>query len=345
MNSKERVHCTINHCQPDRVPIHIWLTPQIAARLADEFGASGIAFEVALGNDILMPHVGVNRGFDPEVPLGTTYTDEWGIGYRRVHYYNEVVVNPLAHIENLADYDWPDPAHPERFRVLDQMLREYGESHFIAADMSSNFFEICFHLRGMERFLTDLWLNRPFVEKSIERLLEFDLEVARLAVDRSVDMVWLGSDVASQQAMIISPALWRDLFKPAMATLVAAIKTQRPGIPLAYHSCGAIRAIIPDLIEIGIDLLNPIQPLAVGMKPLALKRDFGAQLTFHGGLDVQQLMPYGSPDAVSAAVRELLTIMMPGGGYIFSPAHALQPDVPLENIHAMLDAVWEYGVY
>ncbi|MBN1348116.1 methyltransferase [candidate division KSB1 bacterium] len=345
MNSKQRAQTAIKHVQPDRVPVHIWFTPQVAASLADRFGASGIGLDVAVGNDILMTHIGVNRGFDPDVPAGTFYLDEWGIGYRKVHFYNEVVENPLANIDSLKDYKFPLPANPERFRILDQILATYGDTHFIAADMSSNLFEICFHLRGMERFLSDLAFNHPIVDELIRRLLEFDVEVAELTLERTVDMIWLGSDVASQQSMIISPQQWRKIFKPAMAQLIAAIKTRRPGIPVAYHSCGAIREIILDLIEIGIDVLNPIQPLVPGMEPAGLKRDFGDRLTFHGGLDVQQVMPYGTPGDVRDAIRELLSIMMPGGGYVFSPAHALQPDVPLENIGAMLDAVKEFGEY
>jgi uroporphyrinogen decarboxylase len=324
--------------------MHIWYTPQIGAQLAELYGVSGAALETHIGNDILMTHVGVNRGFDAALKPGEEYTDEWGIRYRRVFHYNEVVGNPLAEVEDLADYHFPDPALSARWQALDGLLKSYTSSHCIAADMSSNLFEIGFHLRGMERWLTDLLSNARLVDELLERLLAFDLEVARLAVERRVDIVWLGSDIASQQSMILSPALWRRLFKPRMAQLIGAIKGASPQMLVAYHSCGAIRPVIADLIEIGIDILNPIQPLAKDMSPRDIKHDFGAALTLHGALDVQQLMPYGTPAQVRDEVHRLMDALAPGGGYIFGPAHALQPDVPLANIEAMLAAASEYGV-
>jgi uroporphyrinogen decarboxylase len=345
VNSAERVALSARHQEPDRVPMHIWYTPQIGAQLAELYGVSGVVLETQIGNDILMTHVGVNRGFDAEVEPGEEYADDWGIRYRRVFHYNEVVGNPLAEAEELANYDFPIPALPARWQALDGLLAQYGSSHCIAADMSSNLFEIGFHLRGMERWLTDLVSDPRLVEELLERLQGFDLEVARLAVKRQVGVVWLGSDIASQRGMIISPALWRRLFKPRMAQLIAAIKGAAPQMLVAYHSCGAIRPVIPDLIEVGVDILNPIQPLAKDMSPREIKRDFGAALTLHGALDVQQLMPYGTPAQVRDQVCRLMDALAPGGGYIFGPAHALQPDVPLANIEAMLSAAREYGVY
>lgn len=325
--------------------MHIWYTPQIGAQLAELYGVSDAALESQIGNDILMTHVGVNRGFDATLEPGEAYADEWGIRYRRVFHYNEVVGNPLAEAGDLAQYQFPDPLLPARWQVLDDLLKRYGSVYCIAADMSSNLFEIGFHLRGMERWLTDLVSDSRLVDELLERLLAFDLEVARLAVERRVDIVWLGSDIASQQGMILSPVLWRRLFKPRMAQLIAAIKGASPQMLVAYHSCGAIRSVIPDLIEIGVDILNPIQPLAKDMSPRDIKRDFGAALTLHGALDVQQLMPYGSPAQVRDEVHRLMDALAPGGGYIFGPAHALQPDVPLANIEAMLAAAAEYGIY
>lgn len=345
MNSRERVQQAARHREPDRVPWHIWYTPQVGAELARLFGVSGAALEIAIGNDILMTHVGVNRGFDVDLAPGAEYVDEWGIRYKHVFHYNEVVANPLAEVDDLSTYHLPDPAAPQRWRVLDGLLAHYGGTHCIAADMSSNLFEIGFHLRGMERWLADLVLEPAFVQALLDRLLAFDEEIARLAVARGVDIVWLGSDLASQRGMIISPQLWRGLFKPRTAQLIAAIRRAAPNMLVAYHSCGAIRSVIPDLIEIGVDILNPIQPLAQGMEPKDIKRDFGAVLTLHGGLDVQQVMPYGTPEQVRDAVRRLFDTLAPGGGYIFGPAHALQPDVPLANIEAMLQAAADYSCY
>lgn len=345
MDSKQRVWQIAHHAEADRVPCHIWYTPQIGEKLAQIYGLSGPALEVAIENDILMTHVGVNLGFDAELAPGEEYVDDWGIRYKRVFHYNEVVGNPLADLSAWSTYQFPDPAWSKRWQRLDELLATYGGSHCIAADLSSNYFEIGFHLRGMERWLTDLVANPGFVDALLGRLDAFDRQVARLALARGVDIIWLGSDIASQQGMIISPELWRRLFKPRFARLIRLVKEANPRVLVAYHSCGAIRPIIPDLIEIGLDILNPIQPLARGMEPAGIKRDFGQTLTLHGGLDVQQLMPYGTPADVRDGVRRLMDALAPGGGFIFGPAHALQPDVPVENIEAMLEAAAEAGRY
>ena len=345
MNSKERVLTSARHREPDRVPLHIWYMPQVGAQLAQVYDVPVDQVEDVIGNDILMTHVGVNRGFDRDLVPDAEYVDEWGIRYKRVFYYNEVVGNPLAGVDDPGDYCMPDPRWPERWRALDRLVARYRDTHCIASDMSSNLFEIAFHLRGMERWLEDLVLRPAYAEALLERLLVFDLEVARLSVASGVDIVWLGSDVASQQGMIIPPDLWRRLFKERLAKLIEAIKRANTDVLVAYHSCGAIRPVIPDLIEIGVDVLNPIQPLARDMNPIELKRDYGDALTFHGGLDVQQLMPNGTPEQVREGVRRLMDALAPGGGFIFGPAHALQPDTPLANIEAMLDEVLAYGRY
>ena len=345
MNSKERVLSAARHQEPDRVPLHIWCTPQVTAQLAQVYDVPEDQVEHIIGNDILMTHVGVNRGFDPDLALDAEYVDEWGIRYKRVLYYNEVVGNPLAEVDDLGGYRMPDPRWPERWRPLDRLVARYGDTHCIASDMSSNLFEIGFHLRGMERWLEDLVLRPAYAEALVEQLFAFDLEVARLSIAHGADIVWLGSDIASQQGMIISPDLWRRFFKTHFAELVKSIKATDPAILVAYHSCGAIRPVIPDLIEVGLDILNPIQPLARDMDPAGLKRDFGEALTFHGGLDVQQLMPYGTPQQVREGVRRLIDVLAPHGGFILGPAHALQPDTPLANIEAMLDEANKRGRY
>ena len=164
---------------------------------------------------------------------------------------------------------------------------------------------------------------------------QYHLEVTRQLVRLGVDMVWLGDDVGAQQSMIIAPDLWRRLLKPRFAALIAELKRINPAVVIAYHTDGCVEPVIPDLIEIGVQVLHPIQPMC--MDPAALKRTYGAHLTFMGTVDEQSTLPFGTPDQVRAEVRERLRTVGRGGGLILAPTHHVQLDTPIENLLAMVE--------
>ena len=165
----------------------------------------------------------------------------------------------------------------------------------------------------------------------------YHMAVTQKLVRLGVDMIWLGDDVGGQKTMLMSPKMWRTYFKPRMAELIASLRAINPRIKIAYHTDGVVYPIIPELIEIGIDILNPIQPMA--MDPVKLKNDFSDRLCFWGSMDIQQTLPFGTPDDVKNEVLLRLRTIGRGGGLLIGPTHNLQLDTPLENFWAMIDTI------
>ena len=192
-------------------------------------------------------------------------------------------------------------------------------------------------LRGMADALTDMAADRDLAWTMFERCADFANALGEEACRRfPLDWYWTGDDVASQTSMMMSPKLWREQIKPHLARTFAVGKAH--GLPVAYHCCGALRPIIPDLIEIGMDVLNPVQSNCPGMDPLELKREFGAHIAFMGGVDTQELLPHGTADEVRRATARLLEGMTAdGGGYILAASHTIPPETPDENIFAMYE--------
>jgi uroporphyrinogen decarboxylase len=208
---------------------------------------------------------------------------------------------------------------------------------FLGCDISPNVFEMAWRLRGLEGMLAEMLEAPASAEALFARCADFAIRLGEAACTRfPLDWLWLGDDVAGQTGMLFSPALWRALVKPHLARCAAVGVAH--GLPVAYHCCGALRPIIPDLIEIGITVLNPVQANCPGMEPLALKREFGAHLTFMGGVHTQELLPRGSEAAVRRATARLLEGMTAdGGGYILAASHTVPPETPDANIFAMYD--------
>ena len=206
-------------------------------------------------------------------------------------------------------------------------------------------FEYAWNLVGLEKFLMDLAAGAGYVEPLLDMVLEFNLEVTRILIDLGVDVILTGDDFGTQGGMLLSPRLWRSRFKDRMRTVFAAIKERDPDVVVAYHSCGSIAPIVPDLIEIGLEVLNPIQPNAAAMDPAALKAAYGDRLAFFGGIDTQGVVPFGSADEVRAEVRRRIGELGCGGGYLLAPAHDIQPEVPTANVLALFEAAREYGSY
>jgi uroporphyrinogen decarboxylase len=277
-----------------------------------------------------------------------SFRDEWGVGYRPMGPYNERVGHPLA-TATLADLDrhpWPDPRDPGRVEGLaEEARRLYQETDYslVAGAISAGVFQDCWNLRGMARFFEDLILNRDFAQALLDRVLAVHVGLWERfldAVGDYVDLVETADDLGGQAGLLISPRMYRQLIKPRHAALNAAIrKRTRAGI--FYHSCGAIVPLIDDLIEVGVDILNPIQPLPGLMDPEALEARYGDRLIFHGGLDVQSLLPSGTPDQVRAHVRRYLDALGPER-YIVAPANSVQPGTPPQNLVAAYEAARHY---
>jgi len=367
MKHRERVLMALHHEPPDRCPMQISFTPEFAARLKAELGLHDSDFhnphgggntyllERRLDEDMLLTSVGWANSYYATEALsqdGRSYTDEWGITWQNVPYqtrfgtgqYTEMVGHPLAPVgpgqaddRALDAYQPPDPNRPELYREAEQVIREYRDEYWIVGVTVTTMFETAWALRGYEQMLADFALNPDAVERLLDIPYRYHLAAATKLVELGVDMIWIGDDVGAQRSMLISPTTWRRFLKPRLAGFIASLKGIRPDLKVAYHSDGNITPIIPDLIDIGLDVLNPIQPRS--MDPERLKREFGSRLCFWGSIDEQHTLPFGSPAAVEQEVVARLETLGRQGGLIIGPTHHVQLDTPLENFWAMVKAI------
>lgn len=269
-------------------------------------------------------------------------------------YYYDLCTSPLAAAETVVDierYAFPDSLDEARFTGMRQLAeRERAlEKAFVVGGICPGMLEMGQWLRGFENFYCDLALNRPLAEALCDKIIELKMlywDRALAEVGDLIDVVQEGDDYGSQQALQISPQIFRQVFKPRLARLISHIKERAPHAKLFFHSCGSVYEILPDLIEVGVDILNPVQVAAAHMDSGQLKRQFGDALTFWGGgVDTQQVLPTGTPAQVRDEVRRRLDDLAPGGGFVFAAVHNIQADVPPENILALRQTVTECGVY
>ena len=338
MNSKQRVHAALRREPVDRVPVFMWFHPQTAQRFARllEIPVSRVA--EAMGDDIRMTWVNNNYAMEGIVHEheGESHVDLWGVEWTRQYGFNQITGFPLEHKsrQEVLRYKFPFD-HVEELMRLMLPVAEQAKDYFIGCDVSPCVYEMYWRLRGIEMALLDMVEDPGFANEMLKRCADFSAELSRLAVERyPLDWLWTGDDVSSQFSMLMHPATWRTLIKPHLAQVVAVGKSN--GLWVAYHCCGALRPIIPDLIEIGIDVLNPIQCNCPGMDALELKAEFGKQMAFMGGVDTQGLLPTGTVDEVRRATARLIEGMTcDGGGYILAASHTIPPETPNENIFAM----------
>jgi uroporphyrinogen decarboxylase len=339
MTHKERVYAALRHERPDRVPRFIWLGNGVIHRLTKKLGVKPLDLEFRLGNDVLMAFVSVNGEMERPAVEGSEFVDDWGITWRREGFYNCVVRYPLSgkDADFIRDYPMPDPGAPSRYAVLDMFLNKYGKEYFIGSDISGTLFEPAWYMRSMTELLMDLADEAEEALLLLDKLEAFSTACALESLRRGVDWIWLGDDVGSQAGMIMSPELWRFHFKPRMKRIIETIRKQKSDVIIAYHSCGSIVQVIPDLVEIGIDVLNPLQESAANMNQKAVKEQFGDRVSLMCGLDTQNFTPKVTEEAIRAKTRELVQTLGAGGGYIFAVSHHIQHDTPDVNIQAFLD--------
>ncbi len=278
--------------------------------------------------------------------------DEWGIRYRpakvggEILYY-EIVENPLASISSpseLADYPWPK-THPEAFLDLAGRARTLAlETSYgvIGHPGDTSLFETASALLGMERFLIALIKEQELVHALLERVTQVQTERMKsylAAVGAYLDVISVGDDLGQQRGLLLSPTSYRELVKPHQREFFSAIKRATPA-KLMMHSCGGIAPLIPDLVEIGVDAVNPVQTSARDMEPEILSASFGSIVAFWGGVDTQGLLRHGTPEQVRDEVRRLMKTLGARGRYILGAVHNIQPDIPPENIVAMYDEAW-----
>jgi uroporphyrinogen decarboxylase len=373
LSHRDRVLAVLNHETPDRPPIDLGGCPASGInlyaykRLTEHLGVSGpirVQTErslLAWPDDALLERFDVDlrlvvaytaedagsRGTFDEAAYDTEaqYTDTWGVVRRRPprgHYY--VVHAPFETEEpTLADLDahpWPSPKTTDAagLRREAERLRRDTDCALVV-HVPGRIFSVGQFMCGFENWLVQLKTNREFCEALLDRALEIQLRMAEetlAAVGRNVDILYLADDYGIQTGPLISPALFRQIFKPRMARLIRFLRERSPAA-IAFHSCGSVYALIPDFIDVGVQILNPVQVAAADMDTARLRREFGKHLVFWGAIDTQRVLPAGSPDEVRAEVARRVADLSPG--YIPTSVHNIQAEVPPQNIVAMFDAL------
>ncbi len=376
MNPRDRVCTALDHREPDRVPIDLGATMcSSITRVAYENLREHLGLEpdpepeiscrlmqtVYPEQDLLLHY---NIDFRPvhmrapwhfkavEMPDDSFY-DEFGIRWKKAAYYYDAVERPLADatVADLASAAWPDPQDVGRVEGLREWAEQLYSStaYAISADMiCGGPFEQACMVRGYEQFCVDLHWDRKFAEALLDKVLETDIALWSMYLDAIGDYVQVvsqGDDVAMQTGTYVSPDMYRQFIKPRQRRLFDFIHS-RTDAKIFYHSCGSVYDIIPDLIEIGVDALNPVQRSAANMDLVRLKKEFGKDISFWGGgVDIQQFLPFASLEEIGEEVRRTMDIMAPGGGFVFVPSHNIQADVTPDRIDAMYQAALKYGHY
>ncbi len=364
MKPRERVAAALGHGEPDRCPFQATFTPGFAARLRSDLGlepgghhnpygaGNSHRLEIALGQDILLTSVGFANSW---YPVQTDeFVDEWGVGWRVVpcafphgtEYYADVREHPLADRSAagasaagvaVARYRPPDPDRDELYEHAEWTVGELGREYWIAGTAMMTIFGTAWALRGYEQLLMDFVAEPDLAQEILEIPLRYHRAAAERLTRIGVDMIWLGDDIGHQSGLVMSPRHWRRFLKPRMADLIASLKAINPRVVIAYHTDGCVYDVIGDLIEIGVDVLNGVQPSA--MDPVRLKREYGHELCFWGSMDEQETMSFGTPADVRREARERISTLGAGGGLILGPTHHVALDTPPENFWALVEAV------
>jgi uroporphyrinogen decarboxylase len=341
MNSRERVYAALRKEKVDRVPIFMWFHPETTKRLARMLEVPAKYVGQVMGNDVVQAWVNNNYAMEGIVHErdGESHVDAWGIKWVKQGPFNQIAEYPLknASREQLLAYQFPY-GHVSSLVNNMNAATAKGNGFFVGCDVSPCVFEMYWRLRGMEGTLTEMAADPDLAREMFRRCADLAIAVGEKACAQfRLDWFWTGDDVASQQAMMMSPKTWRELVKPELQRVFEVGKSRN--LYIAYHSCGSIRPIICDLIEMGLNVLNPIQCNCPGMDPLELKKEFGKDLAFMGGVDTQELLPRGTPEAVRRATARLIAGMTAdGGGYVLAASHSVPPETPDENIFAMYEA-------
>ncbi|UCG56295.1 MAG: hypothetical protein JSU70_15675 [Phycisphaerales bacterium] len=381
MIPRERVISAIEHKEPDRIPLDLGstfvsgITKNAYANLArhlrvelQEMQLCDVVQQLAAVDEEILRKLQVDvRGVVPNITRknpniqeqhdGYSFIDEWGVTWKmpKSGLYFDLAECPLSGDISERDIDdlaWPNPTDPALFEGLQRKARDYYERGYavILENLCAGIFEMCCRMRGTEQFYMDLAINPKLACKLMDKFVELKLQFYTSASQRLrqyVQFIREVDDIAGQEALLISPQMYRGLIKPRHKQLFEAQKNLFPDPFYSFfHSDGAIYDIIPDFIEIGVDILNPVQLTAKGMDAERLKSEYGKDLTFWGGgVDTQNVLPKAGAEEVKRNVRQRIQSLAPGGGFVFASVHNIQDDVPAENILAMIEAFEESRDY
>ncbi|MDX9882649.1 MAG: uroporphyrinogen decarboxylase family protein [Prolixibacteraceae bacterium] len=366
MNSKERVLSAFKKKRglPDRVPVQFDLCKQLIDSFGRELGIvpdyalsyyedltyriSANEIRTKLGSDVVVVGGTVPKNYQPEVIQGNITKNEFGMHMKPTPLYVEVVKCPLGEVESAEEvekYAFPNPDAPGRFDTAKRDIDRFRKDFFVIGDVEITLFELAWHLTGLEKYLTAMMMEEPWVEKLNDRVEQWSLRIALQLVKAGVDAIWLGEDLGSQTSTLISPDDWRRMFKWRHKRMIDKLKQENANLIVIMHSDGAVAPLIDDFIEIGVDVYNPVQPNVPGSDPAELKAKYGDKICFFGGIDQQNLLPGGNIKQIRTEINYRTEILGKNGGYLLAPAHIIQADVNTTMVKEMIRAAREFGRY
>jgi len=377
---RERFIRALRHEPVDRVPLLYRMKHEVKSKLARIYGIEDAStgrkhnpeIELRLGNDAIIYQIGINADFSHRpIKIGETWHNHFGVGYgksglkgrteeeevvfaKTQEYWGAAKVvpenfpsfHPIQTMEDLKNYQWPDPNDAEMLDPIDDICARYQKDYFIIIDLSSTLIEAAYaHIMGTQKFFLQLFDEPELVAGVLDGLTEYYTAVGKNVIARGVDMVRVGDDVGAQQSMMLSPVQWRELAKPRFKYMFQEFRKANDELFIKLHSCGDYSPIIPDEIELGVDLSGLMQPTGGNKDQVGIKKKYGNDIAFIGGFDVQNLLPRGQVEDIRNGVLAVMKNLAVGGGYIFSPSHYILADVPIQNIYTMLEAQRDFGVY
>jgi len=385
MNSRERILKTLNFKEPDHVPYDLAATTwsgitntayqsflKHSGKKPEEPRWADIIQQIVVPSEEVLEELNVDiRGVFPLTSHNWDvysklkdcgeyfeYFDEWGFTHHfpKNGYWFSLVKGPMEEVDFteegiVENYSWPEASNKERFKGLREQalqFRKQGKAVFTKG-FCAGLFEMHQRVRGMQNAMMDSFLFEQNSDKLIGKLADLKIEFWDALLDEVgdvVDIVGEGDDYGTQQSQLIAPDHFRQYYKPHFVRVLDFIKKKTPNVKIMFHSCGNVRPVIPDFIEMGIDILNPVHVNAEGMEPFQLKKDFGKDIVFWGGgVDTQHVLPNGKPLQVADHVKRNIEALAPGGGFVFTTVHNIQAEVPPENIEIMLDTLQKFGKY
>ena len=362
MDSRERTFLALSFEEPDRVPIDFWMSEGLKRGLGSTLGLGQEAFLNA--HDVDLRYIEGPRYIGPPLrkfPDGSE-EDLWGVRRQQVtvntqhgaETYKEVVESPLASVATVEEVNtynhWPSPDWFDYGDIATQCerIRQQGRVVLFMGDRLNRISQLkpAIYLRGMEELLVDLTLKPELAKVMLSYIRDFYCAYVERIFDAAMgklDILLMGDDFGSQAGPLISPGMWVEFLGQGFADYIAIAKDS--DILVMHHTCGGVRPLVPLMMERGLDILQSLQPEAAGMDLSELKVEYGKQLAFHGGISIQNTLPFGTPEDICNEVRDRVEALAPGGGYILCTAHNIQADTPLENVQELLKAYRDYGSY
>ncbi len=332
LSKKERTRRALGREPVDRLPTQVNYTAAMGEKLAAWFGVAAPELDARLDNHLLRVDIAHPKKLSAD---GLVATDWWGAGWstQTEGYWHALA--PLAESTDLQRYAWPDAHDPALLESAQRAICADGQQHFVIANFGFALFERAWSLRGFDLLLVDIMDRPAWVEALLDRITEIQVALARRFVALGVDGGYFGDDYGAQQSLLFSPRIWRQMFKPRLARMFAVFRDA--GLPVILHSDGDIRAILPDLVDIGVTALNPIQPEVLDHHWLV--QNFGDHLAFYGGISTQDALLRNDTEAVRAATATCMRVLAPRGtGLLVGPSHRMQSDILPESVEAMIKA-------